>query len=146
MVVGVGNELRGDDGWGPRVARLLVEQVGPEEAKRVFDCGEVPENYLGPILASRPEAIVICDAVDFGAAPGTVSIIEFSESGGGAISTHNAPLALLAGLLAAESGADVFLLGVQPAGTQFAAPLSPAVEQSAAAVVEALAEHLRRGT
>jgi len=142
----VGNDLRGDDGWGPRVARLLAEQVGPERAQRVFDCGEVPENYLGPILAGRPEAIVVCDAVDFGAAPGTVGIIEFRESGGRAISTHNAPLALLAGVLAAESGADVFLLGVQPAGTQFGAPLSAPVEQSAAVVAGVLAEHLGRGT
>lgn len=146
VVVGVGNELRGDDGWGPAAVRALAAQVGPEQQGQLFDCGDVPENYLGPVIAARPETIVILDAVDFGAPAGTVRLIEFDHAAGPAISTHNAPLGLVAQVLAADSGAPVWLLGVQPAGTQFGAPLSESVRRSGAEVVEALTELLAQGT
>ena len=143
VVVGVGNELRGDDGLGPAVARALQEELEPTLCGRALDCGEVPENYLGPIVAAQPETIVLCDAVDFGAEPGAVRVLELGEDVPIPISTHNASLGLLAKVLRSESGAEVLLLGIQPAGTQFGAPLSEAVRRSVVEVVDGLVELMR---
>lgn len=145
-VVGIGNDLRGDDGVGPAVARRLAEQLKPPNGHLVLDCGGVPENYLGPILAAEPETILLCDAADFGGEPGEVRVLELGEESAPPLSTHNASLRLLARVLAGESGAEALLVGVQPAWTSFGAPLSEPVSRSAAEVAETLSELLGGGT
>jgi len=145
-VVGVGNDMRGDDGVGPAIARALQERVNGACHGLTFDCGEVPENYLGPILGAKADTILLCDAVDFGGEPGTVRVLEFADNVPVPISTHNASMGLLAKVLTVESGAEVLLLGIQPAGTQFGAPLSEAVHRSVVEVVNALSELFERGT
>ncbi len=139
MVLGVGNELRGDDGVGPAVAQALADELGPAQRGRVIDCGDVPENYIGPILAAGADVIVLCDAADFGGAPGEVRIIEFGGQPAAAISTHNASLGLLVKVLRASAPVDVLLVAIQPQGTQFGAPLSKPVRVSAAEVTAVLA-------
>jgi hydrogenase 3 maturation protease len=144
-VVGVGNDLRGDDGAGPALARSLAERVGIGEGWLVLDCGEVPENYLGPILAAEPETILLCDAADFGGRAGEVRVLELGGEGAPPLSTHNASLRLLGSVLTAESGAEVALVGIQPAWTSWGAPLSEAVAASVTQVADALSELLRQG-
>ena len=72
LVAGVGNVLRGDDGFGPAVTRLLGHL--PERA-------EVIETGIGGIallqeLMSGCNGLVLIDAVDYGDPPGTVTVIE----------------------------------------------------------------------
>jgi hydrogenase maturation protease len=67
----VGNVLRGDDGFGPAVAERLTDL--PEGA-------EVVETGIGGIallqeLMAGCEGLVLIDAVDHGAEPGTVFVI-----------------------------------------------------------------------
>jgi len=145
MVVGIGNDLRGDDGVGPAIARALADRVDPADRDRVIDCGDVPENHIGPILAAEADTIVLCDAADFGGEPGEIRILELSSPSTQAISTHNASLGLLAKVLRASAPVDVVLLGIQPVGTQFGASLSELVKLSAADVTDALSDLLRQG-
>ena len=136
VVVGVGNDLRGDDAAGALVARKLAASGrGPA----AVDCGDTPENYLGPILRSRPTQVVFCDAVDFGGAPGEVRVIETSALGAPTVSTHGASLALLAKVLRAEGVEDVFVIGIQPAHTAFGSGCSRQVAAAVEQVVAALA-------
>lgn len=71
MVAGVGNVLRGDDGFGPAVTELLGHL--PEEA-------DVVETGIGGIallqeLMAGCDGLIVIDAVDRGAPPGTVFLI-----------------------------------------------------------------------
>lgn len=143
VVVGVGNELRGDDAAGPLVARKLaaaLEDHPATEELTAIDCGDVPENYLGPILDSRPRHVVFCDAVDFGGAPGDIRLIDVSELSGSSISTHNASLSLLAKVLAAQGIRDQLVIGIQPKYTSFGSPCSNEVAAAVDEVVAALLE------
>lgn len=73
VVVGcVGNVLRGDDGFGPAVAARLG---GLPPAADVVESGIGGIALLQEILAGC-DGLVIVDAVDRGAAPGTVIVIE----------------------------------------------------------------------
>jgi hydrogenase 3 maturation protease len=135
VVLGVGNPMRGDDGIGACLADRLQGNVNAT----VVNAGDVPENYLGPVAAARPEVVVIVDAAELGAAPGEIAIVEVNElgaeyprstrrvAGGAALSTHNASLSLFIKVLQSEIQTDVFLLGVQPASMAFGAPMSRAV-------------------
>jgi hydrogenase maturation protease len=73
VIVGcVGNVLRGDDGFGPAVAERLMDLPDPVE---------VVETGIGGIallqdLLDGCDGLVLIDAVDRGAEPGTVFVIE----------------------------------------------------------------------
>ena len=72
LVAAVGNVLRGDDGFGPAVAARLPPL--PEGAE-VIETGIGGVALLQELLASC-DGLILIDAVDRGAPPGTVFLIE----------------------------------------------------------------------
>ncbi|MEO5576007.1 MAG: hydrogenase maturation protease [Gaiellaceae bacterium] len=72
LVAGVGNVLRGDDGFGVAVVQRLLEQRVPE-AVQVLDIG-IGGIHLVQELFAGADALVVVDAVDLGRAPGTVVV------------------------------------------------------------------------
>ena len=72
LVAGVGNLLRGDDGFGPAVAELLGHL--PEGAD-VVETGIGGIALLQEIMAGC-DGLILIDAVDRGAPPGTVFVLE----------------------------------------------------------------------
>ena len=139
VVIGVGNPWRGDDGVGCRVAARL--RAGGQVP--TLDAEEIPESFLGDIVAGRPETAVFVDAVDFGAPPGAVALLDSSQLGRYPSSTHRASLSLLMELVTTVTGADVFLLAIQPRRIDLFGPMTEAVASSAdhlaALIEEALA-------
>jgi hydrogenase 3 maturation protease len=111
---GVGNDLRGDDGVGLRVARDLSVQ-GLDVGVSVIICGELPENYLQDIVDLDPECVVFLDAANVGEPPGTIMIIESREIDGHTISTHRLPLSFLSRIIESRLNhvVDTFILGIQ---------------------------------
>lgn len=76
-MLGVGNLLWADEGFGPRtVAKLMVSGKVPDGVK-VFD-GGTQGMYLLPIIQSARRLLVF-DAVDFGAEPGRVLVLRDGE-------------------------------------------------------------------
>ncbi len=73
LVAGVGNVLRGDDGFGPAVAELLTD-VLPEGAE-VIETGTGGIALLQELMVGC-SGLIIIDAVERGAPPGTVFLIE----------------------------------------------------------------------
>lgn len=75
LVAGMGNVLRGDDGFGIRVVERL--SVGCELKKGV----EIYEAGIGGIglvqeLMGGFDALILVDAIDKGAQPGTLFVVE----------------------------------------------------------------------
>ena len=74
LIAGMGNELRGDDGFGVAVARLLAERdLGAEITVREFGIGGV---HLGQELLAGYDALLIVDAVHRSSEPGTIHLLE----------------------------------------------------------------------
>lgn len=81
LILGVGNPLFGDDGFGPAVAdTLLCNYIIPEEIC-VMDVGTGIRKLLLNFTLSdvRPEEIVIVDAVDWDQEKGRVMDIPVDE-------------------------------------------------------------------
>lgn len=72
LVAGVGNVLRGDDGFGVAVAQRLLERDMPDGVQ-VLDIGIGGIHLVQELLAGA-DALVVVDAVDLGRAPGTIVV------------------------------------------------------------------------
>ena len=81
VVMGIGNPERSDDGAGLLVAGLVAD-AAPRDALpggrrvTVLMAEEVPESWVGPAAAARPDTVLMVDAADLGAAPGSVALRE----------------------------------------------------------------------
>ena len=129
-VVGVGNPLRGDDGFGPAV----VAALRPSAGLYLFDVQAVPESFLVPIVVSGCRGVLFVDAADLRAEPGRVALVPARAIREVDISTHAIALCLVAeaicGLAREIHGAEPVctLVAAQPAALEKADGLSPAVE------------------
>lgn len=141
LVLGVGNEWRGDDAVGVAVVRALPSEVA------ALDCGEVPESYLDEVRRRAPDCLLIVDAVDFGAPPGSVGVLTvgIDSSAPPSMDTHRPSLEVLARYVRAEMGAEVILLGIQPRTVAWGAAMSPEVYRAGQALAQWLADWLGRG-
>ena len=74
LIAGVGNLLRGDDGFGVAVAHALAEKYKSSDV-RVFEAG-IAGIALVQELMSGYDALIVADAIDRSEAPGTVYLIE----------------------------------------------------------------------
>jgi hydrogenase 3 maturation protease len=149
VVMGIGNPDRGDDGVGLRVAErlagLLPAGALPDGRRlTVLLAGDVPESWLGPAAAARPDSVLLVDAADLGSAPGSAALLEPEDLAGGAAFTHRTPLSLLSTFLRRETGADVLLLAVQPRSVEWSDRMSPEVEEAARHLGDILASALHR--
>lgn len=152
LVAGVGNVLRGDDGFGPAVARALEAGGGLPAGLSVIEVG-IGGIGLVHELMSGYDALVVVDAVDRDGPPGTLFVLEPEMPGTGSLAeVELASLALdlhevVPGsvlVLARALGIlppVVRIVGCQPAETdEFSTELSPVVER---AVPGAVREILR---
>ena len=125
-IVGVGNRRRADDGAGP----CLIDQCLPDASGCFIDAGVAPENYFGPIASTRPDSILIVDAVDFGGRPGEWRLIDAEKLNMNVVSTHCMSLETLNLYLTARTGVHVLVLAIQPSRIDVGEGLSRPVEKT----------------
>ena len=135
MILGIGNEIKGDDGLGPIIAKKSSALFDKNKNIIVFDGGTVPENYTGSIRKEKPTHIVLIDAVDMKKEPGYIRVVEKEEIANYNISTHAMRISYLIKYIETTIGAQIILVGVQPKSMGFAEPVSKEVEKSIDEVV-----------
>jgi len=145
LIVGIGNVLKGDDGAGP----LVCEQLGRVKiCADLIDTGTVPENYIQPIIKKAPKNLLVIDAIDFGAPPGTIKIFKPEQLNSHAISTHTLSPRLFVDMVcqnikrapALRESLDVYFVGIQPAQIQLGQSISPQVSQAIQQLSQVLTE------
>ncbi len=109
ILLGIGNELNGDDAIGIWVARKFKA-----DGWISIDCATVPENYIGDIARAKPEEIVLVDAAEMGLEPGEIRIIPKEKLSKASFSTHTIPLSIFMTHLGQMTRAKIYLIGIQP--------------------------------
>lgn len=138
-VVGIGHELNGDDAAGLAVIRALLAHPDTDPTRLLLiDVGPAPENQTGALRAFRPHLVLLIDAAQMDAEPGSVRWLDWRDTTGISASTHTLPPYMLGQFLTADLGCEVALIGIQPQANQLDAPLSLPVTQAVEAVVEGL--------
>ena len=142
IVIGVGNRDRGDDAVGPIVCDRLRARSG---AVRTFVCeGSILD--LG--LRWEPDDhVVIVDAMQPGTAPGRVVTVDATVDPlrtPGAVSTHEIDVSVAVELARAigRMPAQLLVIGIEAARTEWGAAPSAAVEAAIDTVVDRLADQL----
>ena len=128
-VLGIGNELHGDDAAGILAARALLAALPVSEHVLVIEAGPAPENTTGALRRFRPDVVLLIDAAQMGESAGTVRWLAWQDTSGISASTHTLPLHMLAWYLHEELGCEIALIGIQPAGNTMFAPISEVVEE-----------------
>lgn len=77
LILGIGNVLWADEGFGVRCVERLAENHAFDENVRLLD-GGTQGLYLLPFL-EEADILVVFDAVDYGLEPGTLKIVENDE-------------------------------------------------------------------
>jgi hydrogenase maturation protease len=124
-LMGLGNVDCGDDGVGVRLAEELMEAGVPD----VVVARTTPEDYVGRVADQGFDRLIFLDAVQFGAPPGSVVLLNAREicARYPQISTHKISLGVLAKWVRASSRTKVWLLGVQPQSVRPVQSLTPTV-------------------
>lgn len=123
VIVAIGNVLKGDDAAGPLVSEQLIGKICAE----LIDAGTVPENYIQSIIKKTPQNLLIIDAIDFGASPGTIKIFKPEQLSSFVFSTHTLSPRLFVDMVCQSIEVDVYFVGIQPAQTQLGQSVSPQV-------------------
>jgi len=134
VVVAMGSPWRGDDAAALRVAdRLRDRGVAP-----LFNVETAPESFLVPIGICGAKSCILVDALDAGAPPGAVVLLEPEDLEHTDFTTHGlSPKAFLAAL-AELSGMTLLVVGIQPGPVRQGDRLSDVVGCAAKVVAEAL--------
>ncbi len=156
LVAGVGNVLRGDDGFGVAVARTLRHCAFRDV--NIFEAGIAGISLVQELMDGY-DALIVADAIDRGGAPGTVYLIEpeiprppdpsnLHSSLADAHYTEPSEVLVLAKALGVLPR-KVFIIGCQPHGyDELGADLSPPVKAAVGVAVtriRALIESLQSG-
>ena len=137
-ILGVGNEMNGDDGAGVCAVRALAARTPAPLDVLLIDAGAAPESYTGPLRRFAPDLIIEIDAAIIGNEAGATAWLDWREADGLSASTHTLPPSVLAKFIQADLGCEVAIIGIQPERVEMGTGLSSTV----AAAVEELAGRL----
>ncbi len=120
IIVGIGNIIRGDDGFGPK----LIENIKNKVKVVCLDAGVAPENYLGKVIKENPDTILIVDAVCLGKNPGQYEILKGEDIEKCGFTTHDISPVMFMEYLTNQTKANIYMLGVQPRGIELGSEMS----------------------
>ena len=140
VILGMGSELRGDDGIGPCLSEKL--SVFNNESFLSINGDLVPENFTRELRDFQPNNIIIVDAAFMEKPAGHMKIISINEITGISFSSHSMPISVLGKYLSKEIGAGIYILGIQAANIDFGSEISPKVRESAKRIFEIIKKEM----
>ena len=138
MVLGVGNELKCDDGVGPFVISKLKEENIENENLMFIDAKTVPENFTGKIRKENPTHLIIVDACLMGSEAGDMKIVSKNDFADIGISTHSMSLSFFVRYLEKDMDSEIIFVGIEPESMDWADSPTERVENAAYEFIDAL--------
>ena len=147
-VLGVGSELRGDDGAGLLVAENLAkrceeDKCGINTRLQVIYGATAPENFTSEIKKFAPTYLVIVDAAEMGEKPGTARFIKREEVTGVTFSTHLLPLSVMLDYLGNSFEFKTIVIGIEPKDMGFDHKVSQEVALAVKTVSDAIYDFIK---
>jgi len=147
LILGVGNPLFGDDGFGPAVVEELESRGRVPSFAAVLDVGTGVREILFDLILSpeRPKEVIIIDALDCGREPGEifkVKVDEVPKLKSHDFSLHIAPSLNLLQELRDSAKVKVTILAAQPepipdiVTAGLSEPIQKAVQEAADYITE----------
>lgn len=152
VILGIGNDIRGDDGLGPYIIENLRDLFESNESNTLnekldtdanlneninnlnihfINAGSVPENFTGEIRKINPSHIIMIDAVLMNESYGKIKFINKDEIVNVSVSTHSMSLTYLIKYLEQDNEYEILFIGVQPEVMDLSFELSPIIKENA---------------
>jgi hydrogenase maturation protease len=118
LVLGIGNLLWADEGWGVRVVEELHRRYSFPDTVRVLDGGTQGLYLIQHVCEA--DVLLVFDAIDYGLVPGTMKIVEGDDVpcflGAKKMSLHQTGFqeVIMTAELMGHRPPDMMLIGVQP--------------------------------
>ncbi len=113
LFVGLGNELRGDDGAGLIFLNEIKKRSEFNKSNFIY-AGRNPENYLQQIISFEPQVVVFIDSADLLEEPGTILFLNSEQIDSAGISTHAFSIKLIEKYLLNELNIEFKYICIQP--------------------------------
>jgi hydrogenase maturation protease len=141
LVLGLGNELLGDEGVGVHAARQLQERYLPEETK-VLDVGTAILDALPDI--ENAGRVIVLDAMKDGRPPGTVYKTLLDDCSGSTCiaSMHGFDIFRVMSLSDRSDRPPITVYGIEPELIEWSLTLSSPVAESLPYLIKAILEEL----
>lgn len=138
IVLGVGNELKCDDGVGPYIINKLKDENIENGDLLFIDAKTVPENFTGKIRKECPTHIIIVDACLMGGEPGDMKIVSEEDFADIGISTHSMSLSFFVRYLQQGTDFKITFVGIEPESMDYDDRPTENVEKAAEEFVKIL--------
>ena len=138
IVLGVGNELKSDDGVGPFIIKKLLAENIENDNLLFIDAQTVPENFTGKIRKENPSHVIIVDACLMGCQPGEIKIVDKEDFANIGISTHSMSLSYFVKYLEKDNDFKVIFVGIEPETMDWGENPTENVEKTAFEFIEIL--------
>jgi hydrogenase 3 maturation protease len=127
VFVGLGNELREDDGAGLELVERFKSKKEFHKSHFII-AGRNPENYLQIILNCNPEIVVFIDAAEWKGKVGEIKIFNDEEIDQTEFSTHTFSIKMIKDYLHNQQQMKFMFIGIQPLRTNYKQGLSEPVQ------------------
>lgn len=138
IILGIGNNLKSDDGIGPYVIEHLKDIYSDNII--LINAQTVPENFTGKIRKEKPSHIIIIDACLMKENPGTIKIVDRNDFTNIGISTHSMSLSYFVKYLEQDNNFKIIFIGIEPKTMDFANALTKDVKISADKLIKIIKE------
>ena len=141
VILGIGNELLGDEGIGVHAVRRLQNEILPEQTT-VVEVGTAILDALDEL--EQADRIIVVDAMKDGRPPGTVYKIPLEQCSGSACiaSMHGFDIFRVMALAGRDTPPPVMVFGVEPGVVGWSLELSPPVARSMDYLLDAVREEV----
>lgn len=142
--MGLGNLLCGDDAFGVLAAARLYELFDFPDNVEIMDGGTQGQTLYG--LVAEADRLLILDAADLGAEPGSLGILRNGELpmwlGKGKLSPHQDSFAELLALASLKNSLpeEIALIGLQPGHLAFGDQRDVPIDEAMRLALDILAE------
>ena len=140
LVLGLGNLLLRDDGFGVHVIQALERERSPDDTIAIRDGGTIGLALLSEIEDS--DSLIVVDAMEMGAEPGTLRVLEGADMDnqlkGKKRTAHEVALAdlMAAAMLSGKEPRRRVLVAAQPGSTDLGMEPGPEVGAAIPLAVE----------
>lgn len=150
VILGIGNDIRGDDGLGPYIINRLFDlkedaddnDLNNDSGLYLINAGSVPENFTGSIKKINPSHILIIDASLMNMKPGEINIVSKENIVNLSVSTHSMSLKYLIKYLESCEGVNndfkILFVGIEPESMDLSFDLSDSVKETCDDLIKVL--------
>ena len=137
IVLGIGNEVKSDDGVGPLIIKKLKDENIENKNLLFIDAKTVPENFTGKIRKEKPTHLILVDACLMDLQPGEMKIVNKYDFANIGISTHSMSLSFFVRFLEKDTKINIIFVGIEPETMDFG-EVTPKVEKAADEFIKTL--------